>query len=54
MKKTYIAPNMECITVAATNFLCGSLSGDGLQMNINNSAATGEAEGRSFDLDDED
>ncbi len=45
MKKTYIEPKTECITLKVEKLL-GSLSGDGLNVSVSNDGATGEAESR--------
>ncbi len=53
MKKTYISPKTECVALNCEQLL-GSLSGDGVKMNIKNENAIDPAEGRgSLGWDDE-
>ena len=51
MKKTYIEPALMCVKINAVNLL--TLSGDGLHMNISSTEASGDAEGREAEFDDE-
>ena len=57
MKKTYIQPNTITVMVATSGMIAssGTMSGDGLNMSIKNSEASGAAEGRRGGFwDDED
>lgn len=45
MKKIYIEPKTECITLKVEKLL-GSLSGDNLKVGISNTGAESEAESR--------
>ena len=54
MKKTYITPSQQSITIATAKFLCGSLRGDGLNMQIYNSGANDDADGRDDFFEEED
>lgn len=45
MKKTYIEPKSVCVALKSEKLL-GNLSGDGLNMKINSTDASGAAEGR--------
>ena len=58
MKKTYIEPKMNVVAVSCVKMIAasGTLNGDGLDMRIKNTGASGEAEGRrgsSWDDDEE-
>ena len=54
MKKIYIAPTMICVKMKKSRVLTGSLKGDGLNMRINSSSTSGDADARGFDIDEED
>ena len=53
MKKTYIEPALKCVAFKASKFLCGSLRGDGLQMDISSTGASYDADAREFEFDDD-
>ena len=53
MKKTYIEPQTKSVVLKLENLL-GSLSGDGVNVTVNNSDASYDAESRSGFWDDED
>ncbi len=48
MKKTYIQPITNTVKISTVKMIAGSgtMSGDGLNMRISNTEATGAAEGR--------
>lgn len=48
MKKTYIQPNTVSVKIATAKMIAasGKLSGDGWDMSISNTEASGSAEGR--------
>ncbi len=57
MKKIYIAPTMICVKMKTSKILMGSLTGDGVNMRINNStfdSGSANADARGFDLDEDD
>lgn len=49
MKKVYINPTIKKGLTLESNLLTSSLSGDGLNMEINSTGATGDAEGNQND-----
>ncbi len=53
MKKTYIEPEMNIVSVRCMGVIAGSISGDGLQMDINNTTIDGAADSRRSSLWDE-
>ena len=52
MKKTYIEPKSVCVALKSEKLL-GNLSGDGVNMKINNSGAANDAESRGGNWEDE-
>ena len=55
MKKTYLNPITESINIQHVTLLAGSgtLKGEGVEMTITDTGAGYDAEGRSFDFDED-
>ena len=53
MKKLYIEPKMMSHKIKMNTILCGSMSGDGLNMSIKSEGASSDGDSRSFSFGDE-